>query len=472
MIRTFFRDSLFYTLSTLLTRGLAFVLLPFYTHLLAPEDFGVLDYVTILGSILAVTVTLEVGQGLARYVPGLGQDSRELRSFASTSFWFTVCNYGLLFLAVVVFRERIAELLLGAAAYADILVIAAGLFWVNSLSYIVQAQLRWELRSLHSSLVAALNAIVTIAFSALFLLYFKFGVPGALFGQIIGGVVAATVGLMLARDRYRLTFDWSKLRTMLAFSIPLVPSSIGIVVALYVDRLAIKRLMTMADVGIFGVGNRVALIVSIGMVGFQGALTPLVYAHHKAPTTPGDLARLFRFFAAVSMVLIAALTLFSDQIIGMIAPAAYRSAASVVPYLAAAAVFSGIYMFAPGLEIQKRTGLIALINVGVALVNVALNFALIPLLGITGAALGTLISSCLGFVVRMIWSQKLYLVPHSWHKMITAAALTSALAWIVMQIDVGGWWTIGLRCGVLLLITALLVNLMGMERAARWPALT
>lgn len=467
MIRTFFRDSLFYTLSTLLTRGLGFILLPFYTHVLTPEDYGVLDYLTILGSVLAVTVTLDLGQGLARYIPELREDAHRLRAFASTGLWFTVCNYTALFLAIVVFKSEIAELVLGSPAFGDVLVIAAGLYWVNSISNVVQSQLRWELRSLQSSLVSMLHAVVGIAFSALFLLYFRWGVPGALFGQILGGVAAITAGFVLTRERYRLTFDWSDLRTMLAFSIPLVPSSLGVMVAMYVDRLAIKRLMTLSDVGLYGVGNRVALIVSLAMVGFQGALTPLIYAHHQAPTTPGELARLFRLFATASLVLIAGLALFSDPLIALIAPPTYRPAAAVVPYLAGAAVFSSLYIFAPGLELQKRTGAIALINIGVALVNVALNFTLIPSLGLVGAALGTLLSAFLGVVVRMIWSQRLYLVPHSWHRLLGAAALTSVLAWIALKVDLGGWQTLGLRSTALLLITGLLVKMMVVDRTER-----
>jgi O-antigen/teichoic acid export membrane protein len=466
MIKAFFKDSLFYTLSTMLTRGLAFALLPFYTHFLGPEDFGVLDYLTILGSLLAVTVTLDIGQGLARYVPEFLDDSQKLRRFASTSLWFTVCNYTILFLLIVAFRERFAERLLGSAVYAEILVVAAGLYWVNSLVLVVQAQLRWELRALQCSLVGAVNAIITVAFSAVFLLYCKLGVPGALLGQIVGASAAAAVGFLLARERFRLAFDWSALHTMLTFSLPLVPSSVGVVVAMYIDRFAIKTLMSLADVGLYGVGNRVALIVSIGMVGFQGALTPLIYARHQDPTTPGDLARLFSLFAAVSLVLLAALMLFSDQIIGLIAPESYSSASAVIPYLATAAVFSGLYVFAPGLEIEKRTGVIALINVGVAFANMVLNFALIPLLGITGAALATMISSFAGFVVKMVLSQRFYLIPHSWPKLISAATMTAALAWIAMQINIGKWSTVGLRSGLLLLMAYVLAKIMVVDRVS------
>ena len=69
MLKSLFRDSILYTLSTVLTRGISFILLPVYTQALSPEEFGLLDYFVAMGAIASIVITLEIVQGLARYIP-------------------------------------------------------------------------------------------------------------------------------------------------------------------------------------------------------------------------------------------------------------------------------------------------------------------------------------------------------------------------------------------------------------------
>jgi O-antigen/teichoic acid export membrane protein len=100
----------------------------------------------------------------------------------------------------------------------------------------------------------------------------------------------------------------------------------------------------------------------------------------------------------------------------------YLDAWRVIPPLALASICSRLYIFAPGLDIEKKTRLIMLINLGAALLNVALCFLLIPPLGLTGAALSTLLAAFSGFVAYMACSQRFYPVPHAWRPLIVAFA--------------------------------------------------
>ncbi len=433
MLRIFLRDSLFYTASNILTRGLTFLLLPLYTRVFSPEEFGALDYLTIVGSFISVTVALEIAQGLARFIPERLDDQTAKRAYASTSLWFTVFSYTLLMLLVLIFQRELAEMLLDSELKADLIVVASASFWVNGLVYLVQSQLRWELRAKASSLLSVVSALLVIVFTLVMVVWLRWGLAGALLAQILGGLVALAPGFYLTRSSYGLTFDWRRLREMLAFSIPLIPSSVGVMLALYIDRIAIKELMSLSDVGLYGVGYKVAMVVSLALVGFRGALTPLVYAHHKKESTPSDLARIFRIFCAFSLLLFAFLSLFARQIVGVLVPESYSAAATVVPILVLSVLLSSMYIFAPGLDIEKRTGMIAIINIVAAALNTVLNFAFIPILGIEGAALATLVSFFCAFCFYMWFSQKLYPAPHEWWK------LLSAFAFVVVAVVLAGF---------------------------------
>jgi O-antigen/teichoic acid export membrane protein len=84
-----------------------------------------------------------------------------------------------------------------------------------------------------------------------------------------------------------------------------------------------------------------------------------------------------------------------------------------------------LYIFAPGLDIEKKTKTIAMINIVSAVMNILLNILLIPFLGIMGSALATLISSSLLFLIYMTLSQKIYAIPYTWEKIVFACLLSA-----------------------------------------------
>ena len=67
MVKDFFKDSTIYVLPTIIMYGTNFFLLPLYTRVLNPSDYGILDMIRIFESLALLTVALEINQGLGRY---------------------------------------------------------------------------------------------------------------------------------------------------------------------------------------------------------------------------------------------------------------------------------------------------------------------------------------------------------------------------------------------------------------------
>jgi len=229
-------------------------------------------------------------------------------------------------------------------------------------------------------------------------------------------------------------FSVQKLREMLSFSLPLVPSSIAVYLALYVDRIAINELMTLGDVGIYGVGARIASVVALLMMGFQGALTPLVLQNYSNPSTPVELARIFRYFCAFALPFVLLLGLFSHELVWLFATPDYYGAREVIPILGLSTLIAGMYVFAPGLFIRRKTWVFAMINTLAALANLGLNVVLIPLAGIVGASFSTLTTAIVGFASFLALSQSLYPVPHDWVRIAAACAISGTIVFASAQI--------------------------------------
>jgi O-antigen/teichoic acid export membrane protein len=210
-------------------------------------------------------------------------------------------------------------------------------------------------------------------------------------------------------------------------------------------------------VGLFGVGYRVASLAGLLMLGFQGALTPLVFTHYRDPETPATLARLFRWFVAFALMVVAGLSLFAPEFLRVFTTPAYVDGARVVPLLAPAVVLSGMYIFAPGLALAKRTGGMALITVAGALLNTGLNFLLVPRLGIVGAAAATFTSALAVFGMYMAASQRLYPVPHRWPRIAAAVLCAAAVMAVAPRLRLDPLAAVAAKAGLLALFAMLLV---------------
>jgi O-antigen/teichoic acid export membrane protein len=218
-----------------------------------------------------------------------------------------------------------------------------------------------------------------------------------------------------------------------------VPSSIGIFLNGFADRIVLQHNRSLVDVGIYGVAFRIATVVTLLLAGVQGAATPLILSRHEEPTTPGEIARIFRLFSALALTAFLVVSLFADTEVRVLASGAYARADVLVPYLFMSALLFGVYIFAPGLTIAKRTGTFALVSISAGLLNLGLALALIPPLGIRGAGLATVASSAWFFVLTMLFSQRHYAVGHDWIRL--GAALVVALGLVVLGravIPIGG----------------------------------
>jgi len=444
LLRSFLRDSVIYAVPTLISRGLSLFLVPLYTRVLSPIDYGSLDLLMVFAGFVNLTVALEVSQGVARYYVS-EQDAERKILYASTAFWFTVFCYTLFLILALIFSTGLSRFVMGAHGLESIFRIGMIYIWLNGVSYLIQNQFRWELRSNSYAVVSLLVTCVTAAVTVTLSYILSWGLAGILYGLVAGALVGCVYGLWYLRNTFRFRFQTDRLTDMLRFSAPLVPSGIAVFVSLYVDRLMINHFLSLDEVGVYGIGFRVASTVGLVMVGFQSALTPLVYVHYREKQTPQQLALIFRLFLVSALLIFLFLSLFAKEIMQLITTSAYYSAATVVIYLVPAILLSNMYIFAPGIAIAKKTHLILYINVGGAVLNAAFNWLLIPQLGIAGAALATLLGYACVFAAYMSISQRLYFVPHQWRPLGLSVAGVTALAFLIPPLNLSASESIAVK---------------------------
>lgn len=471
MLKAFLKDSATYAIPAFISRGLALFLVPLYTRVLSPADYGSLDLLTVFSGIVNLTISLEVSQGVARFYAA-EQDSNRKVLYASSSFWFTLTCYTVFAVLMLCNTHALAVLIIGQPGLETAFQIGVIYIWVNGLFYLVQNQFRWELRSKNYAVISLSMSFVSAGVSVWLAYGLRWGLEGLLLGMTSGSLVGTGLGLWWLRHSFRFRFDGAYLRAMLAFSTPLVFSGVAVWISLYIDRIMINHYLSIDDVGLYGIGYRLASIAGLVMVGFQGALTPLVYTHYRDPDTPRQLARIFRLFLILALFIFLSLSLFSLEILRLLTAEPFYGGAVVVVYLVPAMLLANMYIFAPGIAIAQKTHYFIWINIAGALLNVALNIFLIPMLGIVGGGLATMLGYLAVFTMYMTISQRLYHVPHHWQPIVLSVLAAAVIAWWLPQLplDLGVRWILNLLA---LAIFAIISVAMGLIRPTElWQGIT
>lgn len=463
MVRSFFKDSAIYALANIATRGLSLFLLPYYVRTLTGAQMGTLDLLLAWGALAAVIAGLEISIGMTRDFADQKDDVAR-REVVSTALWFSIVVYALFFLGVTLLAGPLSEALLGDRNLSAAVIAAAASVAVSGIFLIVSQMLRYLMRPWIFALVSLTNGIVALLATVLFVSGWELGVNGVFLGILTGLIAGGMLAWYFSRGLYGFYFNRRRCLDLLQFSLPLVPSSIAVVVNLYLNRLTIDHFMTREAVGIFGIAVRIGGIITLVMSGFGGAMTVLVFSRHAEKETPENLARIFRIFAVVALIGTAGFLLFAREALFLLATPAYAPALPAILILAPAVLLSQMYIFAPGAWIRKRTVWITVVNVSAAVLNVLLNLWLIPVVGLSGAAWASLGSALMSFSLNMLVSQRLYHVPHRWGRLAVAVVGTGALVTCGMLVSGSVPWSgVIVRCAILGAVLLWVHNTLGLR---------
>lgn len=419
MLRQFFRNSLIYNASNVLTKGISFFLLPLYTSILSEKDYGIMELVSLFSTLVIVFFSFQINQGVARYYNEL-RNLRHRQIYTSTVIFFSFISFAFFLTLSFIFEQFLAHEL--QATHAEFVTIVFSIF-ANALFYFFQNQLTWKLMPVQEMISSLTYNVLTISLTIVFLVGYDMKVQGVFLAQIIGAGAGISFSFLSARKDFRFVFSWKALQKILSFSLPLIPGALSIFVFIFTDRICIKKFLSIESLGVFSLGSKIASILTFVNAAFLTALSPLIYKHYKEKETPQKIAFIFKNFLLFSFLVMTFIAIFSSFIVKVFANERYYDAIAVIPFILVSLFLSTLAIFFPGLIIAKKSFKISIINIFGALLNLGLNLLLIRSAGLLGSALATSISYSITFALQYYFSQKEYWIPIHLYKFILVLVL-------------------------------------------------
>jgi O-antigen/teichoic acid export membrane protein len=434
ILRQLGTNSTIYAATSVLQRGLQFLLLPLYTHYLAPSAYGVLAIVTAVNGVLSIFFTLGLTSAVTRFYFEYQDQPALLARFWGTILVFVMALSVALAGLLLLVGETLLRPLIGAVPFWPFVALGvmATFFQPFFLTFLAILQMRNQ--ALRYAAVSLANFGLTAALTLFLVVQLGWGARGPLAATLAASVVFFAVSLWMLRDNLRLCLDWGHLTQALRYSLPLVPHSVSAQLTAFSDRLVLNHYLGTASTGLYSVGAMLALIVEVGAQSVNRAYVPLTMAALKRGSADDmdQIRTVGTLFVGVFCMLGTAVAALAPELLMLLASPAYAAAAAIVPLLVFAGVANAFYFLFVNILFYDRRAvrMIPLGTASAAVISVGLLLLLVPAFGMTGAAWAALASQILATVLIAIIARKYEPVrwPYGRYALAFALALGMALA--------------------------------------------
>jgi O-antigen/teichoic acid export membrane protein len=442
-----------YGAADVFTNVVNFLLIPLYTAFLTTVDYGNLALLITFGTIAKIVFRLGLDAGFFRVHYDMATPEAQ-RRLAGTVALFAAASSLLLFLLVLAGMEPLTRAVLGDASAPRrwVVLVAADVF-VGTFAFVPLALLRIQDRPGLFSTFSAVRHTVNTGLKVLLVMR-GWGVDGILWSDLLATTVFSLALSPVLFRHARPAFDRAALREVLAFGLPKVPHGFLLQVLNVSDRRILAAFVPRAEVGLYQMGYGLGTAVKFALSAFEPAWGPFVYAEVKREGAKATLAGIVTYaFAAFVWVALGVAVLGREMLV-LMTPRnpAFRAAAPVIPLVALAYLLHGTFLLTSiGIGIEKKARYYPIVTGAAAAVNVALNFALIPRLGMMGAAWATVAAYAVMAGLGGTLSQRLYPIPFERARLfaiVVAALAVVALVPLAPQAMAPG---LAFKCGLLAL---------------------
>jgi O-antigen/teichoic acid export membrane protein len=428
--RRLLRDFLIYGAGGVGLQLLGFVSVPVLTRIFSRAEYGVVETIATMSLVIGVFAYLGLDSASQRSFFDYSEaHERERTRVLSTGLWTLVLSTGLLAGLCAALSPAIADVLFHGR-YAFVLALGFAAIPLVSLTNYALEVMRVHHRPQAYATVAVFAGVASVGSALVLAAIFDYGLKGYYAGLLVGGLASVLLGYVLVRDSVGLHFDRAELETMLRYGVPLIPVSLSMWVLQLADRFFVLHYRSLSELGVYAVGVKLANLLFLAVTGFALAWSPLMLELHKRDQA-GERAFRARVLTYVTFALClgaVVLSVFAREFFLTVTSTSYARAYEVVGLSTGAVVALGINSVTmSGISISRRTIHFARYALFAALLNIGLNFALIPPLGMVGAALATFLSYAALAVLYYVRAQALDRAPFDLRRVLLTVTVAACV---------------------------------------------
>ncbi len=458
-LRELFSDTLIYGVSHVFTRFMNYLLVPFYTGVFKPGEYGVISLIYVVVAFLNVVFTYGMESSYFRYAK-----DREKSKDIFKTIQLALVGTSIVLAIIVWFLNPLINPIIGLVEPFPLLTLMLGILIFDTIQVIPFAELRLKGKPWHFALLKMLGVFINLGLNLYLVLELHLNIEAVLISNIIASFVTALLVWIITFDMMKGSWDYEFLKKALRFGLPFVPAGIGYVINEMIDRIFLKRMdidtinvlygvnssglsYSGEDiVGIYSAAYKLAVIMLLFVTVYKFAWQPFFMKKSDDEEAPLIFSEAFRYFNLGAALIFIFFSLFVSQIVQIEIPFTdatligreYWMGLNVVSPLLLAYWFQGWYInFSAGIFIGEKTKVLAYITLIGSAITVAGNLIFVPYFGMLASAYTTLVSYAAMAMIIYYHSKKALDVPYKlWQGFFVIALAQFSLALKPLSINI------------------------------------
>ena len=433
-LKSLFKDTAIYGMSSIVGRFLNYLLVPLYTHYMPKEtgDYGISTNIYAYTALILVLLTFGMETSLFRFA----NDNEYKPDTVFSTAMATVGSLTAVFLMLIFgFIDPISASL-GYEAHHSYLLMMAVVVALDALQAIPFSYLRFQKRAIRFASLKLLFIIINIGLNVIY--FVLLGKTSVYYVFFINLLCTGLITLLFIPDLFRINwhFDGALLRRMLSYSWPILVLGIAGILNQVADKIVFPlvypdKANANVELGIYGSCVKIAMIMAMITQAFRYAYEPIVFAKSKDGDKSEYYAAAMKYFLAFTLLAFLCVVGWMP-VLQYIIGADYREGLSVVPIVMVAEIMMGVYFnLSFWYKLIDKTIYGAWFSLAGCAVLFAVNILFIPTYSYMACAWGGVAGYGTAMVLSYIVGQKKNPIPYPM-KDITIFVLAAIVLYVVM----------------------------------------
>ncbi len=402
---SFFSSLLKFAIGPLGGALIGFITVPLTTWLVDPEQFGLTTMFTLLQTLLTSFIYLGLDQA---YVREYNNSKYSNSKLLLNSILLPLFISGIAMIGIFFLMDPVSIYLFGEVNYLLMNCLIVWLPFVVIERFLL-LNIRMQEKGLQYSMYNILTKIFIMILTIGLLLGYERTYTSIVLGTVLSQIISCIILIFLSRKQFSFKnnqIDFALIKQMLKFGLPILPSVIIVWVLNSSDRLVLNYYSTIDEIGIYFAAMKLVTALNMIQSIFASFWVPMAYRWHEEGVEKEQFEKVSYGLGVFMGVLFIGVLLFKKIMVMILSPE-YSEAQYILPFL----LFSPImYTMSEtttlGIAFSRKTHFNIWISLIAAIINLVINFTLVPLVGGVGAAIGTGMAYIAFFWARTLVSRK------------------------------------------------------------------
>jgi len=405
-----YKNALTYVIGNVSLQSIPFLLLPILTHYLTPEEYAIITTFNIVVGILMIILGFNSVGFIS--VEFFKCTQIQINIYKNTYTVLLVVSTLIILIIANIVQFIFPLQLLLPFKWINIAIIVSFFNLIIGLKLLL---LQFEKKAISYVIIQLAVMLINMVGTVILITIFNMNYEGRLLSAIIASTVMGILTCILLFDKSTLfSYDRTKIKSLLAFGIPLIPHKASKWARGGLDKILLLILVGAHSTGIYSVGYTLSLAMWVLVSSIDKAYTPYLFEklNNERSVDKFKVVKLTYKYFIILFIIWLIMNFFLNYTLVYIIGKEYLECKKYIIWLSLGFVFHGMYLAITNFIIfTKKTYILSIISVFSTVIYLLLAYLLIKIYGTIGAAIATPIAYFITFILSFYYANKVFPMP-------------------------------------------------------------